>query len=135
MVVGELACDQVVPEGLDDHWCEGESPLWVQAKSRQPRLGQFRATDAARHVVNAWTRLHELADADPGARLLMVFEAPVEGIVDCDWRRPLSEYPDMTIPFTQGPVSREYVAGVPYNTQRLSSRRKMSSRLPRRLSL
>src|SRR5665647_1856404 len=41
----------------------------------------------------------------------------------------------MTIPFTQGPVSREYVAGVPYNTQRLSSRRKMSSRLPRRLSL
>src|SRR5665647_991840 len=45
------------------------------------------------------------------------------------------QFVSMTIPFTQGPVSREYVAGVPYNTQRLSSRRKMSSRLPRRLSL
>ncbi len=45
----------VVPEGLDDMTIETKEAINVQIKSRVLRRGQFRPTEAAAHILDAWT--------------------------------------------------------------------------------
>jgi hypothetical protein len=93
MHVGELACERVVPEGLEDVSCEGDDAWDVQVKSRQARVGDFPANIAGGHVVDAWTRFAKRRDRRPKTRLAVIFERPVGGVALQSWARPLGEEP------------------------------------------
>ena len=56
IAAGIVACDRLVPEGLDDLQLEGPTPVQLEVKSRQGHLGPFPVGLAARHIVKAWSR-------------------------------------------------------------------------------
>ncbi len=58
-------------------WLDGPAQCLVQAKSRRPDLGEFPASTAAQHVVDAWQR--QAARLRDGSRLVVVLETGVQG--------------------------------------------------------
>ena len=67
----------MVPEGFEDVSLEGGSSWHVPIKSRTQPRGQFSASEAAGHILDAWVR-HE-ARGEPESALVFVFERGVEG--------------------------------------------------------
>ena len=74
---GTIAETSLVPEGREDMWLDGPAQCLVQAKSRRPDLGEFPASTAAQHVVDAWQR--QAARLRDGSRLVVVLETGVQG--------------------------------------------------------
>ena len=69
---------------------EGEEPRHVQVKSRGEHLGPFPASDAAKHILDAWER--HTARREAGARLVVVLERGVAGDPPSgDWETTLAE--------------------------------------------
>ena len=77
VAAGSIRADAVVPEGLEDVSLEGEEPRHVQVKSRGEHLGPFPASDAAKHILDAWER--HTARCEAGARLVVLLERGVGG--------------------------------------------------------
>ncbi len=74
---GDLAIDSLTPEGFDDLQLDTADPVYVQVKSRQGRLGSFRAGEAARHIVDAWARHSQRFGAS--GRIVVVLEHGIAG--------------------------------------------------------
>ena len=90
VAAGSIRADAVVPEGLEDVSLEGEEPRHVQVKSRGEHLGPFPASDAAKHILDAWER--HTARREAGARLVVVLERAVTGDPPSgDWETTLAE--------------------------------------------
>ena len=69
---------------------EGEQPRHIQIKSRGEHLGPFPASDAAKHILDAWER--HAARREAGARLVVVLERGVAGDPPSgDWETALAE--------------------------------------------
>ena len=69
---------------------DGEEPRHVQVKSRGEHLGPFPASDAAKHILDAWER--HTARREAGARLVVVLERGVAGDPpSSDWETTLAE--------------------------------------------
>ncbi|MDP9441242.1 MAG: hypothetical protein M3P34_03470 [Actinomycetota bacterium] len=91
--VGDLECDRLVPEGLEDLTCEAANGWHVQAKSRQAHVGDFPLALAANHVLDAWERHRERQQHGQSERLAVVFEKPVAAMASSAWGLPLDEEP------------------------------------------
>ena len=84
MLPGELQLDRLVPEGLEDVSCEGLHATQVQVKSRQERVGDYRASEVARFILE----LHSKHAGGPTSRerLHLVLERPFDGHGPADWK-------------------------------------------------
>ena len=97
ILTGKTVAERLVPEGLEDLSCEGNSSLDVQVKSRQARVGDFPQSRAAGHILDAWER-H--CSRDGGQHLVVVFERAIDGKASADWDRTLADEPawaDLTV--------------------------------------
>jgi hypothetical protein len=79
---GEFSNSVLVPEGLEDLWLEGVSPIHVQVKSRVERSGSFPVGVASRHILDAWSRHSSRGFSDQ--RLVVVLERGIEGERELD---------------------------------------------------
>jgi hypothetical protein len=92
MLTGELQLDRLVPEGIEDVSCEGPHATQVQVKSRQERVGDYRASEVAQFLLELH---HKHADGPTSHdRLHLVLERPFDGHEPADWQTRLTDDPD-----------------------------------------
>jgi DNA-binding transcriptional ArsR family regulator len=92
MLTGELQLDRLVPEGIEDISCEGPHGTQVQVKSRQERVGDYRASEVAQFLLE----LHRKHGDGPTSRdrLHLVLERPFDGHEPANWQTRLTDDPD-----------------------------------------
>ena len=92
MLAGETSGEQLIVEGFDDLSCEDVAASHhVQVKSRQQRVGDFRAGEAAGHMVDAWMRHRQRPDSN--GPMTVVLERAVAGQQARLWGRPIIAEP------------------------------------------
>ena len=91
VLAGEWVLDRVVPEGWEDLACEGGFGWFLQAKSRQERVGDFSINQVAGFVLDIAQRQAERETAGLHGRPVLVLERPAAGLPFSDWDRPLAE--------------------------------------------
>jgi hypothetical protein len=92
MLTGELQVDRLVPEGIEDISCEGAQATQVQVKSRQERVGDYRASEVAQFLLELHRKHAEGATSHD--RLHLVLERPFDGHGPEDWHRRVADDPD-----------------------------------------
>lgn len=93
VAAGELGATDVIPEGLEDIQIAGESPVYIQAKSRQASRGEFPISDVLRFLGKMIdTRASQPRDGS-SERLVLVLERGVEGAHSIQWEQSLADLP------------------------------------------
>jgi hypothetical protein len=93
VLTGSVEADRVVAEGQEDLSCEGNAPQQIQVKSRQERVGDFRASEVAAFVLAVWKNRLERLPADAPEISIVVLERPVDGVEPADWTQRLATDP------------------------------------------
>ena len=91
VLAGEWLVDRLVPEGWEDLACEGGFGLFLQAKSRQERVGDFSRNEVAGFVLDLAERQSERESAGLLGRPVLVLERPIAGVILSAWDQPLAE--------------------------------------------
>lgn len=91
VLTGDIDAGRVLPEGFEDLTCESSTPQQVQVKSRQERVGDFRAAELARFVVKAWQDRLLRVPADADEITVVVVERAVDGYAPHEWPQRLSD--------------------------------------------
>ncbi|TCC35109.1 hypothetical protein [Kribbella sindirgiensis] len=85
VLAGALAIVRIIPEGWEDLSCEGNAPWHVQVKSRQERIGDFRPSEVATHLLDMGEKHSRREEAGLDGQSVLVLERPVNGESFDDW--------------------------------------------------